>query len=373
MRVPFVDIAAQEVAVAAEALRAVAEVAKGGQFILGPRVAAFERWLANACGAAHAIGVASGTDALDLALRAVGVAPGDAVVTPAVSFVAAAEVVVRLGAVPVFADVDAQTMNLSASTARDAIAVARGRGLRVKALLPVHLFGLSAPIDLLAELAAEEGAALVEDAAQAIGARDGQGRPPGIVGDAAAFSFFPTKNLGAWGDGGAVVTGRSDVAALVRTLRVHGASAPHVHDAIGSNSRLDEVQAAILLVKTRVLEAWQAARARLATRYLEELARFPLAPPHRPKPPALHGWHAFVVRSERRDALLEWLREHGVDARIYYPRPLHEQACFASLPKVSLPIAEKVCKEAVALPLFPSMSETAQAHVIAQIEAFFAR
>lgn len=373
MRVPFVDLAAQEAGVAGEVLRAIERVARDATFVLGPQVAAFERWLASACGVAHAVGVASGTDAIELGLRALGVGRGDGVITPAVSFVAAAEAISRIGAVPVFCDVDAKTMNADASPVREAIERSRKMGRPVRAFIPVHLFGLCAPMASLRALAADERIALLEDCAQALGARDAEGRPPGSSGDAAAFSFFPTKNLGAWGDGGAVATARDDVAARVRTLRVHGAVAPHVHEEIGHNSRLDEVQAAVLMVKTGYLDRWHAARARVAERYRSELQRLPLVLPSAPDPPAAHAWHAFVVRSDRRDGLAQWLRERGVDARVYYPKALHHQACFSTLQIPVLPAAEQICRTSLALPIYPSMTGEAQSYVIDQLVAFHMR
>jgi dTDP-4-amino-4,6-dideoxygalactose transaminase len=364
-----VDLAALEASVASETLAAVAEVAREARFVLGPRVEAFEGWLARRCGAAHAVGVASGTDALELALRALGVGPGDAVVTPALSFVAAAEAIAVVGARPVFCDVENATMNASARTMGEAIARARRAGLSVRALLPVHLFGACAPTAELAELARRERVAIVEDAAQALGATDGAGRPAGGTGDAACVSFFPTKNLGAWGDAGAVLTSRDEVATRVRRLRAHGATAPYVHAEAGRNSRLDAVQAAVLLAKARHLPAWQAARARLASRYLRELEGLPLVLPHEPPPPAQPAWHAFVVRSPRRDELSDSLREHGVEARVYYPVPLHRQPCFASLDEPPLPEAEAICRTALALPLFPTMSDDQQSYVVERLRS----
>ncbi len=370
MRVPFVDLASQQESVAGDVLEAIAEVGREARFILGPRVEAFERWLAKHCGVAHAVGVASGSDALELTLRALGVGAGDAVVTPALSFVAAAEAVAAVGARPVFCDVDAETMNASESTVREAVDRARQAGMRVRAILPVDLFGRSAPHEALQALAAHEGMALVVDAAQAIGARGDGGRASGADGDAACFSFFPTKNLGAWGDGGAIVTQRDDVAARARRLRAHGAAEPYVHSELGRNSRLDALQAAVLLAKAPHLPAWQQARARIARRYQAELAGLPLRLPTAPEPPALHAWHAFVVRSERRDGLLTALRERDVEARVYYPVPLHRQPCFARLGEPPLPVAEEICRTAIALPIFPSLRDEQQAHVIERTAAF---
>ena len=369
-RVPLIDLAAQEAGVAEEALAAIAEVARGAQFVLGARVEAFEQWLARECGVAHAVGVASGTDAIELALRALGIGAGDAVVTPALSFVAAAEAIAATGARPVFCDVEAETMNASARTVEDALGRARGAGLRVRAVVPVHLFGLCPPMRELTALAASEKVALVEDAAQALGARDDAGRPAGASGDAGCISFFPTKNLGAWGDGGAVVTSRDDVAARVRRLRAHGAVAPYRHAELGRNSRLDALQAAVLLAKSRHLPAWQASRARIASRYAVELARLPLVFPHVPPAPATPAWHAYVVRSPRRDALGAFLRDAGVETRVYYPVPLHRQECFASLGEPALPAVEAICHTALAIPLFPAMTEAQQTHVLEQVTRF---
>ncbi len=374
MRVPFVDLALQEGSVAGEVLAAITQVGREARFILGPRVEEFERWLAGHCGVAHAVGVASGSDALELALRALGIGAGDAVVTPALSFVAAAEAIALTGARPVFCDVDAQTMNASESTVRVAIDRATRAGLRVRAILPVDLFGRCAPLEGLRALVAGvagEGIALVADAAQAIGARDERGRASGAGADAACFSFFPTKNLGAWGDGGAIVTSRDDVAARVRRLRAHGALEPYVHAELGRNSRLDALQAAVLLAKAPHLAGWQDARARIARRYQVELAGLPLTLPASPEPPAVHAWHAFVVRSERRDALVEALRERGVEARVYYPVPLHRQACFESLDEPALPVSEAICQTALALPVYPAIRTEQQSHVIEQLAAFF--
>ncbi len=373
MRVPLNDLASQEARVAAEVLRAIEGVAREASFILGSNVAAFERWLASVCGVSHAVGVASGTDALELGLRALGVEPGDGVVTPALSFVAAAEAIVRVGAVPVFSDVNVATMNTDRDATAAAISRGRRAGRRVRALVPVHLFGLCAPVASLHALALEEHLGLVEDAAQALGARDAEGRAAGQTGDCAAFSFFPTKTLGAWGDGGAVVTSRDDIASRVRRLRVHGASAPHVHDEIGCNSRLDEIQAAVLMVKTKYFETCQAARARIAARYRAELPSSSLVLPCFPERPAVHAWSAFVVRTERRDLLAKWLRERGIEVRVYYPMGLHQQACFSNLDLASLPVTEEICRTALALPIYASMTDEAQTYVIERIVEFFRR
>jgi dTDP-4-amino-4,6-dideoxygalactose transaminase len=372
VRVPLVDLAAQEAAIAEEVLGAVAAVAREGRFILGERVQAFERWLAAAAGARFAVGVASGSDALELGLRALGIGAGDAVITPAFSFGAAAEAIALTGARPVFCDVDPGTLNASEDSVERALERARAAGVRVRAVLPVHLFGRCAPLGALRAIAQREGASLVEDAAQAIGARAEAGQRAGGEGDVGCFSFFPTKNLGGWGDGGALVTSHEELAARVRRLRAHGAAVPYVHVELGRNSRLDALQAAILLAKSRHFEAWQARRAVIARRYLEELRELPIRLPVDPVPPAEHAWHAFVVRTERRDALARALDEDGVEARVYYPVPLHRQACFRSVDDAPLPIAEEACRTSLALPLFPAMTDAQQAYVLERIKRFFA-
>ncbi len=371
-RVPLIDLGVQEASVAEEVLAAIARVARDGQFVLGPAVEEFERWLAGECSTAHAVGVASGTDAIELSLRALGVGAGHAVVTSAFSFVAAAEAIAATGARPVFCDVDRDTLNATGRTVTQALERARAGGLQVRAIVPVHLFGLSAPLRELMAIARRERLMLIEDAAQAICARDELGRAVGAVGDAGCFSFFPTKNLGAWGDGGAVITADEAVATRIRRLRAHGAVAPYAHAEPGRNSRLDAVQAAVLLAKARHLADWQQGRARIADRYLRELAGLPLVLPHLPQPPAVHAWHAFVVRvPEGRHALSEWLRERGVETRVYYPIPLHRQECFRSLDEPELPCAEEACRTALALPMFAAMTGEQQTRVIGEIRAFF--
>jgi dTDP-4-amino-4,6-dideoxygalactose transaminase len=373
IRVPFADLAAQHRETEAEVLAAIAGVARDASFILGPTVQKLEAWLAAACGVHHAVGVASGTDAVELGLRALGVGSGEAVVTAAVSFIAAAEAIVRVGARPVFCDVNETTMNADESSVGEAVDRARAMGLTVRAIVPVDLFGACAPVAALRSWAEAQRVFVLEDAAQAFGAWDDGGRPAGGGGHVAALSFFPTKTLGAWGDGGAVLTASAEVAHRVRRLRVHGATEAHHHVEVGLNSRLDALQAAVLLAKTPWLERWQAARSAAADRYLAELADLPLTWPHRPEPPARHAWHAFVVRTDRRDELVTWLRAGGIESRVYYPRTLPRQPCFASLHEPDPPVADAVCRTAVALPISPAMTELQQAAVIERVRLFFER
>jgi dTDP-4-amino-4,6-dideoxygalactose transaminase len=372
MKVPLNDLAAQQADVKDAIVAAIARLGTDAKFILGAPVEELERWLAQACGTAHAVGVASGTDALELSLRALGIGGGDAVVTPAFSFIAAAEAIAAAGARPVFCDVDEATLCASARTFEAATARAKSAGLRVKALVPVHLFGLCTPMTELSALAAHEGIVVIEDAAQALGARDDAGRAAGAAGAAGCFSFFPTKNLGAWGDGGAVVTSDADLAARVRRLRAHGATAPYVHAETGRNSRLDALQAAVLLAKVPHLAAWQSARDRLAARYLAELSPLPLQLPAVPAAPSRHAWHAFVVRTPRRDALSAFLREQGIESRVYYPVPLHRQPCFQALAEPAMPVSEAATTTALALPFHPALSDEAQTHVLGAVTRFFA-
>jgi dTDP-4-amino-4,6-dideoxygalactose transaminase len=373
-RISLFDLAAQEAAVAGEVLVAIEAVAREGRFVLGPRVEAFERWLAGACGVEHAVSVASGTDALELSLRALGVGQGDAVVTPAVSFIAAAEAIANVGARPVFCDVDPVTMNVGPASCEAAIARARRADFRLRAILPVHLFGRCAPMPELVEIAAREHLCVVEDAAQALGARGPDGRAAGAFGDTGCFSFFPTKNLGAWGDGGAIVTSNEVVAATARKLRVHGgrgAGDPYVNDVLGRNSRLDALQAAVLLTKSRHVEDWRGGRARVAARYSAELRGLPLELPLEADAPGVHAWHAYVVRCDDRDGLREHLRADGIESRAYYPVPLHRQPCFAHLEEPPLPVAEALCRRSLALPVYAVMTDDQIARVVASVGAFF--
>jgi dTDP-4-amino-4,6-dideoxygalactose transaminase len=371
MRVPLVDLAAQEAAVAQDVLEAVASVGKDARFVLGPRVETFERWLSVVCSAKHAVGVASGTDALELSLRALGIGRGDAVLTSAFSFIAAAEAVANAGARPVFCDVDPATLNVTAESCEQSLVRARGAGLRVRAIVPVHLFGLCVPSEALAALAKREGLFLVEDAAQALAARTEEGAAAGSVGDAGCFSFFPTKNLGAWGDAGAVVTSQHEVASRVRRLRSHGATGLYVHGEIGKNSRLDELQAAVLNAKAPHLEAWQKARSHVAATYRDAFAELPVVLPSGGKGHAVPAWHAFVLRCEQRDALAASLGEAQIDTRVYYPVPLHRQPCFLGLDEPPMPVAEEASRTALALPIFATMTDDQLSHVVESVKRFF--
>jgi dTDP-4-amino-4,6-dideoxygalactose transaminase len=347
--IPQVDLRRQHAALRDELLAAAARVLDGSRFILGPEVRALEAELAALCGVRHGVGVNSGTDALQFALAAVGVRPGDEVVTPAFSFVASASTIVMLGATPIFVDIDPETFTL------DPDALARALSPRTRAVVAVHLYGQVAAIDRVAELVRARGVALIEDAAQAIGATYG-GRPVGTWGDATCLSFYPTKNLGACGDGGMVVTSRDDVAERVRLIRDHGASKKYEHAELGHSSRLHELQAAFLRVKLPRLAGWTEARRALAARYRTLLATLPLALPVE-RPPARHVYHQFVVRTERRDALARALADLGVGTSVHYPSIVPAQPMFARAgAERDFPEAARAAREVLALPCFPELT-----------------
>jgi dTDP-4-amino-4,6-dideoxygalactose transaminase len=361
MRVPFVDLERLHAPLRADLDGAWRRVVDSSHFVLGPEVEAFERELGAAVDAPHVVGVSSGTDALITSLLALGIGAGDEVVTSAFSFFAAAEAIVRVGATPVFADVDEQ-FNLDAASALARITP------RTRAVLFVDLFGRRADVEALGG----GGVALVEDAAQAIGdARVGRGV------SAASISFFPTKNLGAFGDGGAILTEDAALADTMRILRAHGSRPKYVHQRIGGNMRLDALQAALLRAKLPHLARWNGARRRTAMQYRERLASVPgvVVPTDAPG----HVWHQFVVRasasrggapSARRDALRAHLAARGVDTEIYYPLALHLQPCFAERPRVGLPMAERATAEALAIPIHAALADDEIAYVCDSIAAF---
>jgi dTDP-3-amino-3,4,6-trideoxy-alpha-D-glucose transaminase len=332
-----------------EVIERQAAVMRSGRYVLGPELEAFEAEFAAHLGVRHCIGVGNGTDALTLALRGLGIGRGDEVVVPALTFVATAEAVINAGATPVFCDVDRETLTITAATAEPAI------GERTRALLPVHLFGNPAPIGELRELADAAGLALLEDAAQAAGA-ELDGARAGALGDAATFSFYPSKNLGGFGDGGAVTTDDEELAGRLRRLRNHGSEDKRVNLEPGFNSRLDELQAAALRVLLPHLEAASGARRELAARY----AAGPLAgqvEPQAETPGGRHCYHLYAVRSERRGALAARLAEAEIGARPYYTTPLHLQPSMADFrPSRPLPVSEDFAARSLALPIGPGLS-----------------
>lgn len=364
IKIPLKDVAAQYRALKAEIDAALEQFLGAGQYVLGPGVERFEREVAAYLGVKHAVGVGSGTDALLIALRALGVGEGDDVITTPFTFVASADVIVRLGARPVFADVDAATLNLDAGKIAE---VATGGAA---AILPVHLYGL--PADVSAIAAAVPGVPILEDAAQAMGGELG-GRKVGQLASAAAFSFFPTKNLGAFGDGGLIATDDGDLAARARRLRVHGADKKNYPQEIGYKSRLDGLQATILSIKLKHLDAWVARTRELVGRYRERLAAVEgitlLAEPEGCRP----AYHQFTVRAERRDDLKRFLGDRGIASGVYYPVAVHLTPAFADLGygAGSFPEAEKAAGEVLSLPLWPEMADDQVDQVCDAVAAFY--
>jgi dTDP-4-amino-4,6-dideoxygalactose transaminase len=366
-KVPLLDLQAQYATIRWEIRKAIDRVCDGQHFILGPEVTACEHEIASFCGAAHAVGVSSGTDALLAALMAAGVGPGDEVITTPFTFFATAGVIARLTARPVFVDIEEESFNLDPELIESKLSK------RTKAILPVHLFGRCADTEAINAIAKKHGLLVIEDAAQAIGAQDAQRRGAGTAGDMGCFSFFPSKNLGAFGDAGMVVTRDGKLAESLRTLRVHGGKPKYYHKQIGGNFRLDALQAAVLRVKLHYLPLWTAARRRNAQRYRDLFAQAELtgaivAPQDTPG----HIYNQFVIRCRERDALQAFLREQGIETEIYYPVPLHLQECFAGLGHRvgDFPRAENAAKQVLALPIYPELSEEQQGYVVDRLGAF---
>lgn len=368
--VPLQDPAREYRELREELDEAVLRVAASGRYVLGPEHAAFEEAFAERVGVRHAVGVASGTDALILALEALGIGPGDEVVTSPFSFFATAEAILRVGAVPVFADIRPDTFDLDPGAAAAAI------GPRTAALLPVHLYGQMAEVEAFRELAARHGLALVEDAAQAVGAGrrlpDGSVVGAGAAGDVGCFSFYPTKNLGAWGDAGALTTDDDALAARLRRLREHGREEEgYRHREIGHNSRLDEIQAAVLRVKLGALDRWTAARRENAAAYDRELEGVEGV-----ETPAVlegnrHVYHQYTIRCGERDRVARRLDAMGVGHGVYYPTPLHRQEALSPEggARGAFPRAERACREVLTLPVFPALRPEERARVVAAIRS----
>ncbi|MEA3212823.1 MAG: hypothetical protein QOE70_5880 [Chthoniobacter sp.] len=377
MQVPLLDLKLQYAPLRTQILAELEAVADSQGLILGPKVEAFEKAVAQYCGAGHAIGVSSGTDAELVLLMALGIGPGDAVITSTFTFFASASCVSRLGARPVFVDIDPATFNLSVPGLEEALARTRN----VKAIIPVHLFGCCADMHRILKLGAKHGVPVLEDAAQALGAEHPHGYA-GALGQGGWFSFYPTKNLGAFGDAGMVVCEDGELAAKLRALRNHGMEPRYFHKWIGGNFRLDALQAAVLNVKLPHLDAWSAGRRARAAFYREEFARreltgtvtLPAEPYAESGLPNHHIYNQFVIRAPRRDELRAHLAKSGVGTEIYYPLPLHLQECFRGLGyhEGDFPEAERAAKEALALPIFPELTELQQRYVVEQIGAFFA-
>ena len=363
MAVPLMDPHSQYGAVREQILGAIAEVVDSGRFILGPRVREVEQTLAAQVGAAFGIGVANGTDALLIALRALGVEPGDEVICPSFTFYATAESIAAVGAIPVFADIEEETYNLDPAAVEAAITP------RTRAVMPVHLFGHPAAMGPLAEICARHSLALLEDAAQAYGASL-DGVRCGALGDVATFSFFPTKNLPCFGDGGLITTSSAEVERLSRVLRFHGSEDKVTFTHVGYNSRLDELQAAILLQLHPLVDGWNDGRIAVAARY-EELGLGEYVTTPAVAPGARHIYHLYMVRTPDRERLRAGLAEAGVASGLYYAKPLHLQPIFEHLghPEGSLPVTERCARECLALPMFPTLGEAAQREVVDAVSA----
>jgi dTDP-4-amino-4,6-dideoxygalactose transaminase len=363
--VPQLDLAAQFAAIGAEIRTAVERVLASQQFVLGREGVALEAEIANLCGVAHGVGLASGTDALILALRACGVRAGDEVLVPTFTFVATGSAVSALGAKPVFADIRPETYNL------DPAELERRVTPRTRAIVVVHLYGLSADMDPILAFAKARKLPVIEDNAQAIGASY-KGRRTGSLGDAACISFYPTKNLGAYGDAGMVVTSSPELAERIRTLRNHGQAAKYLSSEPGWNSRLDEIQAAILRVKLRHLSNWQRARQSHAAEYSRLLSQIPgVMPPIAPESYE-HVYHQFTIRIEQRDALQNFLNERKIGSTVYYPYPLHLQPLYASLGHKpgDYPHSERAAKEVLSLPMYPELRREQIARVVEAVAEF---
>jgi len=365
IHVPMVDLQAQYCALRREIDTVIARVLESGRFILGENVQYLEEEIATLCGARFGIGVASGTDALELSLAAVGIGPGDEVITTPFTFGATTEVIVRLGAKPVYVDIDPDTYNI------DVNAIERAITPRTRAILPVDLFGQMTDRQALWRIAQEHGLYLVNDSAQAIGAKQ-HGVPVAAVGHATALSFYPTKNLGAFGDGGIVLCSDEEIARRVRQLRVHGADGgAYFYKVPGYCSRLDEIQAAILRVKLPHLESWNERRRQNAHRYMELLRETQAVLPVT-APGNLHTYHQFTIRHRQRDALQAYLKEHGIATAVYYPLPLHLQEAYRCLghQRGDFPNAERAAEEVLSLPVHPELSVEQIVYVAAMVRHF---
>jgi len=348
--IPMVDPAAEYRSLKSEIDAAVGRVFASGRFVLGPEGEALEREIAALTGARHAVGVNSGTDALHLPLVAAGIGPGDEVIIPGFTFFATGEAVSYTGATPVFADVDEGTFNL------DPASLAKKLSKKTKAVIAVHLFGQCAALDEISEICKSRKLLLVEDCAQCIGA-DYEGRPAGSWGDFGGFSFYPTKNLAAAGDAGLITTNTPQSDSVLRMLRHHGSRQTYLHERVGWNSRLDELQAAVLRVKLRHLARFNEARRAVARRYREKLAGAKVALPVE-HGRGMHVYHQFTIRAERRDAIREALTKEGIASSVFYPLPLHQQPAYEDKAKgVSLPVSEKISKTVLSLPIHPLLDE----------------
>jgi dTDP-4-amino-4,6-dideoxygalactose transaminase len=375
MKVPFLDLKAQYRSIREEIRAAIEEVLEQTAFAGGPFVARFERQFAEFCGAKEAIGVGSGTDALWLALLALGIGEGDEVLTVPNTFIATAEAVTYCGARPVFADVDERTYTLDPNRLEEVIRkrLAGSEPRRLKAIIPVHLFGQTADMEPILEIARRYELRVVEDACQAHGA-EYKGKKAGTLADAGCFSFYPGKNLGAYGEAGGVVTNDEELAGRIKMLRDHGQAKKYYHNRVGWNARMDGIQGAVLGVKMKYLAAWNEARRRHARTYHEALASTPGLQIPKEAPYGKHIYHVYAIRAPRRDELISSLGEKGISCGIHYPVPIHLQRAYERLGLKSgdFPNAEKQCREFVSLPMFPELETEQILHVAEEVKRFYA-
>lgn len=357
MKVPLVDLKAEYSSIREEIDSAIKEVLEAQTFILGPKVEELEEKIAKYCNVKHAIGVASGTDALLLSLMAVGIGQGDEVITTPFTFFATAGSIYRLKAKPVFVDIDLRTYNIDPSLIEEKITK------KTKAIIPVHLYGQCADMDSILEIAKKHNLYVIEDSAQAIGAKY-KGRNAGSMGDLGCLSFFPTKNLGGYGDGGMVLTNDDDLARKVKMLRVHGSEVKYYHSTVGINSRLDAIQAAVLLVKLKYLDEWNESRRQNAKFYNLAFDGSNVITPYE-ESHNYHIYHQYVIRIKERDIVRKRLQEMGIGTEVYYPLPLHLQSCFSELgyKEGDLPNSELSAKEVLALPIYPKLTREQQQYV----------
>lgn len=366
-KVSLLDLTAQYQDIKPEIRQAIDHVLESGSYIMGPYVKNFEAAIAQYCGTKHAIGVANGTDALLLTLDALGVGPGDEVITSPFTFFASAEVISQVGATPVFVDIDPKTYNIDPAKLEAAITP------RTKAIIPIHIFGQPVDMDPIMEIADKHQLHVIEDACQAIGSTY-HGKRIGSIGTAGCFSFFPTKNLGGYGDGGIVVTNDDELARKIQILRVHGSNPKYYHSVIGYNSRLDALQAAMLQVKLKYIDQWNQQRRDKAAIYNEALKDLPITLPY-VKEGREAVFHLYIIQTEYRDELMAYLAEHGIASGVYYPVPLHKQDVYKDLGYTdgSLAESEKAALGTMALPLYPELALDDQQYVISVVREFFER
>lgn len=367
MKVPLIDLKRQYNIIKNDIRIAIDEVLESQCFILGPKVEEFERSMANYSNVKGAIGVSSGTDAILLALMALGVGKGDEVITSAFTFGATVGSIQRLGAIPVFSDIDPETYNIDPDLIEDCISD------KTKAIEPVHIYGQCADLDPIIDVAKKYGLKVIEDAAQAAGA-EYKGNKAGSIGDLGCFSFFPSKNLGAYGDGGMVTSNSDDYIEKVRMLRVHGAKDKYYHSVVGINGRLDAIQAAVLNVKLKYLDKWCEIRRERAAYYDKKLNGLPIRLPETGRYNT-HIFHQYVIRVKNRDELLDYLKRHDVGCGLYYPLPMHLQESLKSFgyKEGDLPETESAAKETLALPMFPELTEEEQDYVVNTIKSFYSK